>query len=106
VDENTAGFGDWAASARLSSLRLLGPLLSTPFWAFRTARLSGLGPAGHRAVSPPRLASRVVRPPVLKDVLCRPGFYGNVLIQIDSVALQDLAVEIRMAERPADRLAG
>jgi hypothetical protein len=35
-----------------------------------------------------------------------PGFYGNVLIQIDSVALQDLAIEIRVAERPADRLAG
>jgi hypothetical protein len=71
VDENTAGFGDWAGSARLSPLRLLSPLLSTPFWAFRTARLSGLGLAGHRAVSPPRLASRLVRPPVLKDVLCR-----------------------------------
>jgi hypothetical protein len=35
-----------------------------------------------------------------------PGFYGNMLIQIDSVALQDLAIEIRVAERPAEGLRG
>ena len=35
-----------------------------------------------------------------------PGLYRNMLIQIDSVALEDLAIEIRTAERAADRLAG